>query len=532
MHLINKIFILYALIHILYCSEKFSNKIINETELIDLNGVYIINPLINDFYFSAENNTLILSNIKREMQIIKKDENKYIIISKRFNKIIGINESEVIILYDNNEENKNLTKIYWNLIKININQYIIQNNFNQKFLMVNNRFIQFYNKNSFFWTKKYDNIDKNFIFNFIKLYEVGESNLEHLEIIDKEPIDVLIKYIDLSDKTLNRKGIKQIYKDQDNEELRFCIRSILENIPWIRKIYILMPNRKVKYFKEIEEIKEKIIYINDKEFLGYDSANIFAFTFNLYKMEKFGISKNFIYMEDDFFIGKSLKKSDFFYFDKNTQKILPYLLTKEFNIMNKTEVLNDYYKMLQDKDLFHPHSGEGWLFSILSTDKYFIEKYNMTIINTLFTHNAIAENIDDLKEIYKEILNYEYINETLYSKERHILTLNQPHFVNLYQLNIKHKKVHSIPYKYIAVESIAKENLDIELFVLNTGGNHIPTNRQFKIQKKIMKKRFPYPTKYEIEVIDNKIIIFNNFFLFLFFILFLIGKFIYKFYLN
>lgn len=489
MHLINKIFILYALIHILYCSKKFSNKIINETQLIDLNGVYIINPLINDFYFSAENNTLILSNIKREMQIIKKDENKYIIISKRFNKIIGINESEVIILYDNNEENKNLTKIYWNLIKININQYIIQNNFNQKFLMVNNNFIQFYNKNSFFWTKIYDNIDKNFIFNFIKLYEVGELNLEDLEIIDKEPIDVLIKYIDLSDKTLNRKGIKQIYKDQDNEELRFCIRSILENIPWIRKIYILMPNRKVKYFKEIEEIKEKIIYINDKEFLGYDSANIFAFTFNLYKMEKFGISKNFIYMEDDFFIGKSLKKSDFFYFDKNTQTILPYLLTKEFNIMNKTEVLNDYYKMLQDKDLYHPHSGEGWLFSILSTDKYFIEKYNMTIINTLFTHNAIAENIDDLKEIYKEILNYEYINETLYSKERHILTLNQPHFVNLYQLNIKHKKVHSIPYKYIAVESISKENLDIELFVLNTGGNHIPTNRQFKIQKKIMKKR-------------------------------------------
>ena len=30
-----------------------------------------------------------------------------------------------------------------------------------------------------------------------------------------------------------------------------------------------MPNRKVKYFKPIEEIKEKIIYINDKEFLGY-----------------------------------------------------------------------------------------------------------------------------------------------------------------------------------------------------------------------------------------------------------------------
>ena len=526
MLLINKIFILYSLIHILYCSEKISNKIINET---DLNGVYIINPIINDYYFSAENNSLILSNIKREIQIIKKDKYKYLIISRRYNKIIGINESDNIILYDNNDENKNTTKLYWNLININTNQYIIQNKFNQKFLMINDTFIQFYNKTSYFLTKIYNNINDNkiFIFNFIKLYEIDELNQEFLELVDTEPIDVLIKYIDLTDKSLNRKGIKQIYKDYDNEELRFCIRSIFENIPWIRKIYILMPNRKVKYFKPIEEIKEKIIYINDKEFLGYDSANIFAFTFNLYKMEKFGISKNFIYMEDDFFIGKSLQKSDFFYFDKNSQKILPYLLTKKFDLMNKTSVLNDYYKMLKDKDLYHPHSGQGWLFSILSTNKFFIEKYNIPIVDTLFTHNAIAENLDDLKEIYEEIQNYEYINETLYSKERHILTLNQPHFVNLYQLNIKHKKVHSIPYKYIAVENIASENLDIDLFVLNTGGNHIPSNRQFKIQKKIMKKRFPYPTKYEIEVIDNKKI--NNFFIFLFFILFIIIKFIYKF---
>ena len=30
------------------------------------------------------------------------------------------------------------------------------------------------------------------------------------------------------DRTLNRSGIKQIYKDQDNEELRYSIRSILQ----------------------------------------------------------------------------------------------------------------------------------------------------------------------------------------------------------------------------------------------------------------------------------------------------------------
>ena len=38
-------------------------------------------------------------------------------------------------------------------------------------------------------------------------------------LIEKEPIDVLIKYIDLKDPDLNRNGIHQIDKDYDNEEL-------------------------------------------------------------------------------------------------------------------------------------------------------------------------------------------------------------------------------------------------------------------------------------------------------------------------
>ena len=91
-----------------------------------------------------------------------------------------------------------------------------------------------------------------------------------------------------------------------------------------------MPNKKVRFLKEIEEIKEKIIYIKDRDLLGYESANIYAFTFNLYKLEKFGISKNFILMEDDFFIGKSLKKYDFFYYEEKKQKVFPYVLTRSF----------------------------------------------------------------------------------------------------------------------------------------------------------------------------------------------------------
>ena len=39
---------------------------------------------------------------------------------------------------------------------------------------------------------------------------------------------------------------------------------------------------------------------------------------------------------------------------------------------------------------------------------------------------------------------------------------------------------------------------------MNTGGNHIPLNRQNKIQQKVMNKRFCINTKYEIINDRNK----------------------------
>ena len=74
--------------------------------------------------------------------------------------------------------------------------------------------------------------------------------------------------------------------------------------------------------------------------------------------------------------------------------------------------------------------------------------------------------------------------------------------MNLYQLNIKHKKVNCIKYRYISIEFIKQIKLKEPLFVLNTGGNHIPLNREKKIQLKIMNKIFNLKTIYEL--INNK----------------------------
>ena len=73
-----------------------------------------------------------------------------------------------------------------------------------------------------------------------------------------------------------------------------------------------MPNDKVKYLKSNEEIKEKIIYIKDKELIRFDSSSSTVFELNLWRLKNFEVTQNFIYFNDDYFFGKPLKNSDFF----------------------------------------------------------------------------------------------------------------------------------------------------------------------------------------------------------------------------
>ena len=176
-----------------------------------------------------------------------------------------------------------------------------------------------------------------------------EKNNANKKLINREPIDILIKYIDLKDPNLKRDGIHQIEKDNDNEELRYSIRSILNNIPWVRKIFILMPNQKVRYFKNSKSMKEKITYVKDKDLLGYDSSSSLAFQFRYWKMKKFGISDNIIVMDDDCFIGKRLNKDDFFYVEDG--KVVPLIITSNFLQINKKSVLQyqQLYKIKAEK---------------------------------------------------------------------------------------------------------------------------------------------------------------------------------------
>ena len=215
----------------------------------DLNNYYFrLNHLNSNIYFVESislNKRLVLSN-KTNLKFIEKNDTIYINTS------------------------------YWNLIKIKKDQYLIQNKETKNFLESRIDNLECTKDIS---NKK--NTPSSFKFILTKLYEEPEIDEESLTKIEEESIDVVIKYIDLSDKKLNGTGIPQITKDEDNGELRYSVRSIFENIPWFRKIIIVMPNDKVKYFKSPKDLKERIVYIKDKDVIGFDTASNPAFHFRL-----------------------------------------------------------------------------------------------------------------------------------------------------------------------------------------------------------------------------------------------------------
>ena len=502
--------VFYIIILIFLISNIKCNRRRAKSKSPPFHGIYRIDTVSENLKLTYKVDYLYLSKLNymnNHFRIyLSENKNFYYIELKSRNKKIGLSNNTTISLYSNTT-GMDISKFLWKITKVGDSKYTIKNKYSNKNL--------YKNKTSLI-CGDFDNKKKDlFQFKIFKLLEEVEFKKEYVDIVEKEPIDVVMKYIDLTDENLNRSGIIQIKKDKDHEELRYSVRSILQYLPWVRKIFIIMPNEKVKYFKPIDEIKEKIVYLKDKDVLGFDSANIYAFLFNLYKVDKLGVSNNFIYMDDDYFIGKYLNKSDFFYYEPKEKKVVPSLINYYFNEFDREKVKKNYNYLLRKKKYIHPHKHMGWKIALSSTEKFFCDYYNTSrLIYTEFTHNAIPMNVNDLKEIFQVIQNYKYINETLYSIERHVLTLLTQYFYGLYILNIKHRKVHTIRYRYFTIEHIIFNHLNdsdyAPLFVINTGGDIRLTIRQINGGMRLIKKRFPFPTKYEIVSDDNTQTINNN----------------------
>ena len=520
---------LYSLLFFKINSKKANRKLQSSSEDEFQDGVYLIKNLDGHLNLKLINKTLYFSsNVDKhqfdnfhiyQKEINKKsndDSNYYYIEEKNSRKKLYFDEAHDSISLSEKNNPEDDDKFLWELIprtKNNIDYFEIKSKLKNYYISYEesqNELSRIYCEDSWITLSE----DRSSKFNLVRLYKDYKNINAKPDLLEKEPIDVVIKYIDLNDTSLDRKNFEQIEKDKQNNELKYSLRSILQNIPWIRKIYIIMPNEKIPYLKEKKDIEEKIVYIKDKDVLGFDSSSPPAFKFNLHKLKKYDLSENFILMDDDYFISQPLKKSDFFYEDNG--KIFPYLTSTHYLELDEEELKSEYMSGLSTINDINYHSQEGFLFRRASTllllyKIFSSQNSDNPTIEVGYTHNAIPLKISDVEEVYDNIEKYyQYNDECLRGKTRNMRNL-EPHilFMN-YVKNKYDRPVKEMSWIYYDLSDVRQVSLDIsKLFVINVEDKDYHPTR-FKTEEEVLNTLFPKQTKYEIENVSKNEKIFKS----------------------
>lgn len=143
-------------------------------------------------------------------------------------------------------------------------------------------------------------------------------------------IDFVVMWVDGTDPDHHQKRLKymqntimssdELNANQDiryfqNDEIRFCLRSIYNYAPWVNNIFLITDNQFPKSIDKNKAKDHNIINISHEDiFYGYSQL---LPTFNSASIETMAwripsLSERFILMNDDFFLTRPVKESDFF----------------------------------------------------------------------------------------------------------------------------------------------------------------------------------------------------------------------------
>ncbi len=284
--------------------------------------------------------------------------------------------------------------------------------------------------------------------------------------MDKEynnyPVDIVYTWVDGSDKNWiakknnTLKAYSSFHKSEevsgderflDNEELKYSLRSIHKFCPWVQNIYLVTDEQTPNW---LNQSNTNLKIIDHKELFEREETPCFnsnAIEMKLHHINN--LSENFLSFNDDFFIGRPTKKSDFFH-DYNIPKLF---MSKIKEKRNPDRLLN--IKSLR-KD--NPHQR-----AVLNSRNLIHKKYG-TIITQDLRHSVKSLNkkiLFELEQKFSDVFKETLKNQFRDNSDTWIMSLHAFYLIS--------KKITS-PF-YMA--PIRRDLLRYRFFFLRKGRDYV-----------------------------------------------------------
>lgn len=139
-----------------------------------------------------------------------------------------------------------------------------------------------------------------------------------------EAIDAVVTWVDSSCPIW--KAARQVYAsdqqdcfftppDHPDAEVDLCISLLLQNLPWLRCIWLVTMRPQQPKCMLRSEFRQRVKIIHHDEFMSKNDLptfNSFAIEANIWKIKD--LSERFVYLNDDFYILRPMTKENFFKF--------------------------------------------------------------------------------------------------------------------------------------------------------------------------------------------------------------------------
>ena len=279
------------------------------------------------------------------------------------------------------------------------------------------------------------------------------------------------------------RNIPQVAKDSsrfiEHEELRFSLRSVMRNIPWIRKIFILT-NGQIPYW--LNRNHPKIEIVTHSAVLPAESLPTFnseAIETGLWNIT--GLSEYFIYANDDYFFNRPLRPSFFF-----TLQGKPRIRIGVPNVGKRKDTAKLYWK--------------NWNY----TSKLFLFQFGKQ-----FLFEPAHTSIPYRRSIFRETMQI-FANEASHTASTKFRSENciQRALVSFYELYLNEAELvppltaESKDVKYVVLETPTKMRKTIQLWhpSLLCINDDVNTRDDYREQlKPFLQSLYPEPAEWEID---------------------------------